>query len=275
MTAAYSADEIRTARSFLFVPGNRPERFAKAAAAQPDIVLIDLEDAVTPAEKDAARRNVRQWHAAGNAAMVRINSAETTWYKDDLELITELAVPTMVAKAESAAEIGRIARLAAGLAVVPLIETATGVLALAEICAVDGVQRLAFGNIDLANQLGVDPDDRDALLLSRSAMVLQSAAAALAPPIDGVTTVFTEPQAVTDDFAHARRLGLSAKLCIHPAQVAVVHAAAAPSAEAVHWAQKIIAAAGADDSAAAVDGQMVDIPVVERARRILAAANRS
>ena len=234
--------------------------------------MIDLEDAVAPADKDAARGHTRRWLAAGNAAMVRINASGMPWHDDDLTLVAEYAVPAMLAKAEGAAEIDPIGGLA--VPVVALVETAAGIRALSQICAVDAVQRLAFGSIDLANQLGVDPGNRDALLFHRSTLVLESAAAGLAPPIDGVTTVFVEPQAMADDFAYAKRLGMSAKLCIHPAQIAPVHATAVPTNDELAWARKVVESVGSGTSAAAVDGQMVDVPVVERARRILATAEQ-
>lgn len=273
MTGHYDAAAVRTARTLLFVPGDRPERFAKAAAAQPDIVLIDLEDAVAAPDKDSARAHVGQWLSAGNPAMVRINAADTPWHADDLNLVAEHRVPVMLAKAEHPEQLRRIADL--GAPVVALIETAVGFTAVNELCAVPGVARVAFGSVDLANHLGVDPDDREALLLHRSMLVLASAAAGLAPPIDGVTAGFKETEPVADDFRYAKRLGLTAKLCIHPAQVPVVHAAAAPSEAEVAWARKVVAAVLPGASAAAVDGQMVDLPVVERARRIVAAADKS
>jgi citrate lyase subunit beta/citryl-CoA lyase len=260
----------------LFVPGNRPERFEKAVAAQADIVILDLEDAVAAADKAAARAHVSEWFAAGNPGMVRINASDTRWHADDLELIREHRVPVMVAKAESPEQLQRTIAAAPGVPVVPLIETAAAVLAVTELCAVPGVVRVAFGSIDFANQIGVDPDDREALLLHRSMLVLGSAAAGLPAPIDGVTTNFTDTAAVTDDFAYAKKLGMGAKLCIHPAQIVAVHIAATPSDAEVAWARKIVESVGAEDgSAAAVDGQMIDVPVVERARRILAAASPS
>ncbi|WNG87949.1 aldolase/citrate lyase family protein [Mycobacterium sp. ITM-2016-00317] len=262
------AETVRAARSLLFVPGSRPERFAKAAAAQPDVVILDLEDAVAPSDKDAARRHVESWLADGNAALVRINAADTRWYEQDLAMVGRLGAATMPAKAERPEHLARLAEVTSGAPVVPLVETAAALAALGPLCAVGAVVRLAFGSIDLANQLGVDPDDREALLTFRSMLVAASAAAGLAAPIDGVTRSFTEPDSVTDDFGYARRLGMGAKLCIHPAQVAAVHAAAAPSAAEVEWAQKVVSAAG-DGSAVALDGQMIDVPVVERARRIL------
>jgi citrate lyase subunit beta/citryl-CoA lyase len=263
----------------LFVPGNRPERFAKAVAAQPDIVIIDLEDAVAAADKDNARVQTAQWLAAGNRAMVRINAADTPWHADDVAMVAQHLPAVMLAKAEYPSQISAITALAPGAAVVPLIETAIGVTTVGQICAVPAVARVAFGSIDLANELGVDPNDREALLLHRTMLVLASAAAGLAPPIDGVTTSFVEIDSVTADFRYVRRLGMGAKLCIHPAQVPAVHAAARPSQAEVEWANRIMAAVEADGetdsgSASAVEGQMVDVPVVERARRILTSAAR-
>jgi citrate lyase subunit beta/citryl-CoA lyase len=275
MNPGYSAQDVGAARSLLFVPGNRPERFAKAAAAQPDIVILDLEDAVAAPDKDLARAHAGQWLSAGNPAMVRINAAGTPWHERDLELIRDHRAPAMLAKAETPDQIGRITDTAPGVPVVPLIETAIAVAEIHRLCAVPGVVRVAFGSIDLANELGVDPDDREALLLHRSMLVLASAAARLAPPIDGVTTVFTQTQPVTDDVHYARRRGLTAKLCIHPAQVSAVHAALVPSDSELSWARRIVDALGSGESAAAVDGQMVDLPVLERARRILATAGRA
>jgi len=270
-----NAELVRLARTLLFVPGNRPQRFGKAQAAQPDIVIIDLEDAVGPPEKDAAREHAAAWLAAGNAAMVRINAPDTAWHAADLALVAQHRMPVMVAKAERAEQLERITEMAPGAPLVPLIETAAGVRAVHELSAVAGVTRLAFGSIDLGNELGVNPDDRTALLLHRSLLVLASAAAGLAPPIDGVTTVFTETDTVTSDMRYARSLGVTAKLCIHPAQVAAVHRAMAPSESEIDWAGEVLAAAEhADGSAVAVNGQMIDVPVVERARRILAAEGR-
>jgi citrate lyase subunit beta / citryl-CoA lyase len=275
MNPGYTAAAVTYARTFLFVPGNRPERFSKAVAAQPDIVVIDLEDAVSAADKDTAREHVEEWLSTGNAGMVRINAVDTDWHEADLALVGKHGVPVMVPKAERADTIRHLALLTPAPVIVPLVESAAGITAAADICAAPGVQRLAFGSIDLAAELGIDPDDRDALLLSRSTLVLAAAAASLAGPIDGVTTALTDMGLLVDDFAYARRLGMTAKLCIHPAQVVAVHAAAAPSADELQWAQRIIAACGDDGSALAVDGQMVDAPVLARARRIAAAAHRS
>ena len=271
--SGYTLAQIRTARSLLFVPGNRADRFAKAMTAGADIVVIDLEDAVGADEKDTARAHAGAWLAAGNRAMLRINATGTPWHEDDLGLIDDYGPAVMLPKSEGAEQVDRVgASHLAGVAVVALVETAAGILAAPALAAHDRVARLAFGSIDLGAQLRVDPDDRTALLHARSALVIACAAAGCAPPIDGVTTAVDNLQALSDDVDYARRLGMTAKLCIHPRQIAAVHAAMAPSADLVEWAQKVMAVAESDGSAIAVDGQMIDKPVVDRARAILADA---
>ncbi|WP_431236239.1 HpcH/HpaI aldolase/citrate lyase family protein (plasmid) [Mycolicibacterium psychrotolerans] len=263
------AQRIRSARSFLFVPGIRPERFAKAAASGADVVVIDLEDAVAPSDKDAARENARNWLREGNLAMVRINGADTVWHAADLELVREADAATMIPKAENPDDICRID----ADSVVPLVETAKGIMAAAALARATGVHRLAFGSIDLATQLGIDPTDREALLSARSTLVIASAAAGVAPPIDGVTTNLTDPVIVVDDVNYACRLGMTGKLCVHPAQITPVHNALAPSSSDIAWAKRILAASDGSGAACTVDGQMVDLPVLDRARRIMDAAS--
>jgi len=132
--------------------------------------------------------------------------------------------------------------------------------------------RCAFGSIDLATELGIDPGDREALLWARSVLVMASRAASIASPVDGVTTALRDVDTLTADVRYACRLGMTGKLCIHPSQIRPVHAALAPSAAELDWARRILDRAGPDGSATTVDGQMIDAPVVERARRILACA---
>lgn len=264
---------IADARSFLFVPGSRPERFGKAAAAGADVVVIDLEDAVSPADKVAAREHAAAWLAAGNEAVVRINAADTDWHADDVAMIAGQGAAVMPAKASEPAQLASIAAQSKA-PVIPLIETARGVLAAQEISAVGGVVRVAFGAIDLAAELSVSPDDREALLAARSALVLAAAAAGIAAPIDGVTTALRDPSVLIDDVTYARRIGLTGKLCIHPAQIDDVHRACAPPATDVAWARAVLDADDGSGSAVAVDGHMIDAPVLTRARRILALADR-
>ncbi|MFT4127453.1 MAG: CoA ester lyase [Gordonia sp. (in: high G+C Gram-positive bacteria)] len=271
-TEPLTAARLSVARTFLFAPGNRPERFAKAAAAGADVVVIDLEDAVTAADKPAARTHIADWLAAGNSALIRINAAETSWHAADVALAAEYSAPVLLAKAQTPEEVAAVGT-ATGAPVIPLVETARGILAAPVIAALAPVVRIGFGAIDFGVDTGVDPDDREALLFARSMLVSASAAAGIAAPIDGVTTALRDTAKLTDDVRYAARIGLAAKLCIHPAQVAVVHDCLAPTDDEITWARSIVAAASTDSSVVAVNGQMVDAPVVARARRILAATD--
>ncbi len=259
---------LGSARTVLFVPGDRPDRFAKAAAAGADAVVVDLEDAVAPADKDAARAHAVAWLEAGNEAVVRVNAVGTPWHDADVAALAGAAI--MLPKAERPADVER-----AGRVVVPLVETAAGLAAAREVCAVAGVVRPAFGSIDLAAELGVDPGSHTALLHARSALVLAAAAAGCAPPLDGVTTALDDPRALRRDTAHAVELGFTGKLCVHPRQIGPVHDALRPSDEDIAWARRVLAAGeSAGESAVAVDGRLVDRPVRLRARRLLDRAGR-
>lgn len=261
-------DRVATARSLLFVPGHRPDRFDKAANSGADLAVIDLEDAVAPEDKDRAREHAADWLAHGNRAVVRINAPGTPWAEADLRAAADHGCPVMVPKAEVPAVLADLASRTAGrCALLVLIETALGVERAHEVCAVPGVVRAAFGNVDLAGQLGIAHDDHLALATARSRVVLGSAAAGIAPPVDGVTTAVRDSAALADDIAHARRLGFGGKLCVHPAQLPPVTEGFAPSADESEWARTVL---DAGDAVTTVGGRMVDKPVLDRARRLLA-----
>ena len=265
-----SRDRIAAARSLLFVPGNRPDRFDKAASSGADLVIIDLEDAVAAADKERARDAAEAWLDHGNRAVVRINAPGTSWFEADLGMAAQYGCPVMIPKAEDLAVLADLAARTAGRCdLVPLIETALGVERAHQVCSTPGAVRAAFGNVDLAAQLGVTHDDRAALACARSRLVVASAAAGIGPPVDGVTTAVRDVDVLRDDIAHARRLGFTGKLCIHPAQLPGVAVGFMPSAEEVRWARAVF---DAGESVTTVDGQMVDRPVLIRARRVLAAA---
>lgn len=261
-------DQVAIARSFLFVPGSRPERFDKAAASGADVVIVDLEDAVAGEDKDRARGYASEWLTQGNTALLRINPFGTPWFEADLEIAMQHDCPIMMPKADSVAALADLGRRTAGKCyIVALIETATGIERANELCATAGVIRLAFGNADFGAEVGVAPDDRPALTYARSKLVTASAAAKLAPPIDGVTISIDDTATLNADIEHARRLGFTGKLCIHPNQVPIVADGFAPSASEREWARAVV---DAGESATRVNGQMIDKPVLERARRILA-----
>jgi citrate lyase subunit beta/citryl-CoA lyase len=265
-------DSLATARTFLFVPGHRPDRFAKAAASGVDAVILDLEDAVGPERKEAAREHVRAWLDDGHQAVVRINAPGTPWFDDDLAALARPACAVMLPKAEDVAQLDAVSRrLPTGTSVIPLIETAIGIVQAVAVCGGPSVVRPAFGSVDLAAQLGVDHQSWAALRQARSAVVLAAAAAGCGAPIDGVTTAFDDDNVLRADLDHAITLGFTGKLCLHPRQVAIANKAFAPSDREIEWARQVIDLAG-DGSVAVSDGQMIDRPVVLRARAILARA---
>ncbi|MGJ9422463.1 HpcH/HpaI aldolase/citrate lyase family protein [Aeromicrobium sp. CF3.5] len=255
-------------RTFLFVPGDRPDRFDKAAASGADLMIIDLEDAVAPAARVGARSAVDAYLTGGGVAAVRINAADTPDHPADRDLVRRHGCPVMLARTTTPESIIALAPCT----VIALIETAAGVLAAPSLAATPLVTRLALGHLDLSAELGVDPDHRDALHSTRSALVLASAAAHLAPPVDGVTVDIGSEEALRADVEHASRLGFGGKLCIHPRQLSLASAVLSPDETTIAWARRVLDAASGS-AVAVLDGQFVDRPVVERARRVLAATN--
>lgn len=265
-----ASDALRHARTFLFVPGDRPERFAKAAAAGADVVVVDLEDAVAPAQKAEARENARAWLAEGHRAVVRLNAPGTSWYEADLAAVGPHAAGVLVPKAEDPATLAAVAAaLPAGSGVVPLLETAAGIANAMALCACPSVVRPAFGSVDLAAQLGVDHGSHEALRYARSTVVLAAAVAGRGAPVDGVTTALADEGALATDLDYAVLLGFTGKLCIHPRQVEPSNRRFSPTDREVEWARGVLAA-DRDGSVAVYDGQMIDRPVVRRAQAILA-----
>jgi len=267
-------------RSYLFVPGDRPGRFAKALAAGADAVVLDLEDAVAPAAKETAREAVSACLADTRHAerlVVRINDESSPWFDADLALLRDRrAVAVMLPKAERAETVARVRAACPAIAVLPLVESARGVRAADELAGAPGVQRLVFGTIDYALDMGLEGELAATVGLDGAAMhlALASRAAGIGSPVAGVTVAIDYEAAVFADFARARALGFGAKLCIHPKQVAAVHAALAPAADELAWARRVLAAADAAGGAAVqLDGRMVDKPVIERARRIVQRAH--
>jgi len=262
--------------TYLFVPGNKPERFAKALAAGAGAVILDLEDAVSPADKAKARENIADFAATHEAVidsiLVRINDVASVWFEADRECLRRSGIrQAMLPKAETAESIAAVmSAIPAGGGVVPLIETARGVQDVAAIAVARGVLRLAFGTLDYALDLELaDDDDGRGLAYPSAQIAIASRAAAIAPPIAGVTPAIGDERRLLADLGFARAHGFGAKLCIHPQQIGPIHRAFAPSERDADWARRVIAAAAAAQGAAQVDGKMVDRPVLLRAERIL------
>jgi citrate lyase subunit beta/citryl-CoA lyase len=276
------ARALAEARSFLFVPGNRPERFEKAVRAGADAVILDLEDAVPLDGKDAARDAIRaQWPALvalGLPLLVRLNAESSPFFEADVAAAAALPglAGVVLPKAESGTALVHLHERLPGVALVPLIESAAGLEAVKVIAAAPGVLRLAVGHIDFMADTGITCDEAESELLPlRFAVAMATRLASLAPAIDGVTVQTGDEERLRTDTLRARRLGYGGKLCIHPKQPALVHAAFAPSEQELAWARRVIEAdAQAGGAAVQLDGRMVDAPVVLQARRTLARAAR-
>jgi len=273
-----SPSKPREARSLLFVPGNRPERFEKALRSGADAVILDLEDAVPLSDKPAARAAIRvHWthlQASNVPLLVRINAAESGVSPEDLDALKGLSglAAVMVPKADSPQALRHVQEVLEGVPLLPIIETAAGYEALKSIAAQPGVLRLALGHIDFMADTGITCDALQSELAPlRFAIAMATRGAGLGPAIDGVTVETNDDHRLRDDTQRALRFGFGGKLCIHPRQVRVVHDAMAPSAEELDWARRVIEADAASGGAAVqLDGRMVDLPVVLQARRTLA-----
>ncbi|AMY68859.1 HpcH/HpaI aldolase/citrate lyase family protein [Frigidibacter mobilis] len=257
-------------RALLFVPASRPDRFAKAAAAQPDAVILDLEDAVAPADKETARDALTR-DFTDLPIVIRINPVGTPWHEADLRAAIALAPDAiMLPKSEDSAQVASIAGRLGDIPLLALIETARGLAHARSIATVPGVRRLVFGSLDYCADLGMSHEGH-LLLPARSELVLASRLARIAAPLDGVTARLDGSDLLLGDVSHARAIGMSGKLCIHPKQVQAVKAAFTFEADEIEWATGVLAAGS---GAVSVDGEMVDEPVRIRARSILAAAHQ-
>ena len=277
-TMLHPTDALRlaNARTFLFVPANRPERFDKALKAGADAVIVDLEDAVPAQEKDLARQSITRESALLKASevpvVVRVNASldEVVWLRTSDWQPDAIMWP----KAGSAAELTAVVNAAGSIPVIPLIESVSGYLYLRELAAVQGVVRLALGHIDFMADSGINcSEDERELDPLRFAMCMASREAGLPAPIDGVTTALKDAVRIGTDVVRAMRFGFGGKLCIHPSQLECVHRSMAPSADEFNWAKQVLAAQGrANGAAVQIGGQMVDLPVILRAQTFLARA---
>ena len=272
---------VRTARTVLFVPADRPDRFDRAFDSGADLVVLDLEDAVLGRDKEAARGHVRAWLTSGRVRTgVRVNGSGSREHADDLQMLagvgpaSDRGLVVMVPKSEDPRAVAEVsAGLPAGAGLIALVETSRGVLAAPQLAGVPAVARLALGNFDLAAELGVRPDDVAALAPARGLLVLASAAAGLGAPLDGVTGELRDMDVVRRETAEGHRVGFGGKLCIHPRQIDVVRDVFVPDPTEVAWALRVVRSATEGGGVSTVDGQLVDLPVVRRARDVLARAD--
>lgn len=258
-------------RSFLFVPGSRPGRFEKALASGGDAVILDLEDAVAPEDKDIARQQVAAWLAPEHPVLVRINAASTRYYERDAELGKLRGVAGIVLpKAESAHDvIDLISRIRRRIPVYPLIESAKGMWNALEIAKAPCVRQLMFGTLDFGADMNMEPDG-EGLDSFRAQLAMVSKIAGICAPVEGVTPSIDNTELLQAETIKARRFGFAGKLCIHPSQVSIVNRTFAPSEAELEWARRVLRAFETGNGAAvAVDGKMVDRPVFLKAQSIL------
>lgn len=256
-------------RSLLFVPGHRPERFDKAVASGAHQVVLDLEDAVGPNDKQDARQAIFTWLQAGGQAIVRINAAGTEWFDDDLKMLQNTPSAGVMLPKVCYESLTNVTNRLGGRTIIGLLETVSGYLELRQICSVAGLKRLAFGSLDFGTESGIS-DEADSLTAIRTSIVLESVYAGLMVPIDGVSTELNDPDRMRSDALRSKQLGFGGKLCIHPRQVKVVNDAFLPTREEYDWALKVNAAfQNSKGAATAVDGKMIDKPVVDHAQRII------
>lgn len=274
--------DLQTARSLLFAPGDDERKLVRALSSGADAVIADLEDAVADVAKADARslslNLLAQAPPGGSLRLVRVNGHGTTWHDDDLEAVIAAGLDGLVLP-KATPEAARAVAVA-GLPVVAIVETAAGLRTAYETATCPGVVALMLGAVDLALELRTIPRaDAQELLFARSSLVVDSAAAGLRPPIDRVWVDVRDASGLAEDCALARTLGFRGKACIHPGQVAVVADAFGPSDAEVARAHAIVAAydeAVADGrGVVALDGEMIDVPVVERARELLTHETRS
>ena len=296
--------QLATARTALFTPALRPDRVLKAQGSGADCVVVDLEDAVAAADKDTAREHLLALltgtHEAGvlkGPVAVRVNSPQTEAGRADLAALRraarahehsgsaraaaaavgasapgctdapELLDAVLIPKLETLEQVHEVRDgLGFELGIVGTVESAVGLLALEEIAADPAVVRLAVGALDLAFDLGCSADSRT-MAAAMARVVTVSRACGIAGPLDSPTPEFRDLEPVRSAALRAREDGFTGKLCIHPAQVAEAAQAFAPTEDELAWARSVVEAV---DGASAVDGAMVDAPVIARARRLLA-----
>lgn len=271
--------DINALQTLLFVPANRPERFDKALASGADAIIIDLEDAVPAAEKDAASTALSNWLETqpADSVLIRINGTGSPWFSQDITLCRSHAVAAIIVpKADDPVALTELAHLS-DKPLLPFIESALAFTRLDAIASAPNVARLLFGKLDLALDLGMDypppagePLDEAAFLYARSQLVMCSRVHGLGAPIDAIYTAIHDEKGLTDYARQGMRLGFSGFLLIHPAQVTPAQKALAPTTAQILWAKHVLAAEVREKGAVvAVSGNMVDLPVMARAKRIM------
>jgi citrate lyase subunit beta/citryl-CoA lyase len=253
------------ARSWLLVNGAQFDRFAPAAHSRADIVVLDIEDAVAPKDKAAARENVTRWLADGNSDWVRINGFGTPWWADDLAMLDGTSIGgVMLAMVESVDHVSETAKRLPDVPIVALVETARGLERITEIASAKGTFRLAFGIGDFRRDTGFG-DNPATLAYARSRFTIAAKAAHLPSAIDG-PTVGSSALKLSEATAVSAEFGMTGKICLTPDQCPTVNEGLSPSQEEISWAKEFFAEFQRDGGEIR-NGS--DLPRIARANKIL------
>ena len=261
----------KSARSYLFVPANRVERFEKALNTSADAVIIDLEDAVPVDLKISARESLKQWlvEHPQHQVMIRVNAKQTEWFQEDIQLaMLSNVIAIVLPKTESVEDIQAVADIR-NLDIYPLIETPLGLAHVRQIAAAPSVRALMFGSIDFQLEMDMQGGYHE-LLSFRNEIVLASKLAGIESPVDGVTVDFKDEAIIQLETQQAKNLGFAGKLCIHPNQVNIVNQTFSPTSQEIEWAHRVFYVVDeAQGQAVSLDGKMIDLPVILKAKKIL------
>ena len=253
------------ARSWLLVNGAQYDRFAPAARSRADIVVLDIEDAVAPQGKVAARENVVRWLAGGHSYWVRVNGFGTQFWADDLDMLSDTSVGgVMLAMVESVDHVTETAKRLPGVPIVALVETARGLERITEIAATKGTFRLAFGIGDFRRDTGFG-EHPTTLAYARSRFTIAAKAAHLTGAIDG-PTVGSSALKLSEATAVSAEFGMTGKICLTPDQCPTVNEGLSPSQEEITWAKEFFAEYERDGGEIR-NGS--DLPRIARATKII------
>jgi citrate lyase subunit beta/citryl-CoA lyase len=263
--------------AILFVPADRPDRFAKAAACA-DTVILDLEDAVAPADKPTARRAIVEHPLDPARTIVRVDPVGTDDFVADVAAVSSTRYRTvMLAKTETTAQLDELADAIPGVRILALCETAAGVVRAPALAGHPSVVGLMWGSEDLVASLGgtssrrEDGGYRDVVRHARSSVLLAAGAAGVMA-VDAVHLDLDDLAGLAAEAADAAAVGFVGSACIHPGQVATIRAAFRPDARAVAAARSLLEAAAGERGVFRYEGRMVDEPLLRHARSVLARA---
>ncbi|QIY53510.1 CoA ester lyase [Streptomyces sp. RPA4-5] len=267
--------DARHARSWLFTPADRPDRYPARCRPGADAVVLDLEDSVAPGRKDIARHHLARRGPDEIPVWIRVNGRGSAQWRDDLDIVARLpaVAGVMLPKTEHPGDLAATAALLPeGTELIALLETCLGIENAFAIASEPSAVALAFGVADFRRETGLG-DAPEAWAYPRSRLVIASRAAGLRGPIDGPALHLDDVTVVQKEAARGREQGFTGKLCLHPAQIAPVNAAFSPDPAHLAWARRVLEqAAGSDGAAIRVDGEMIDRPRLDHARDLVEAA---